>query len=179
VLAHYQDHLFQQVGEQLTFENDVRGFRRWGTRQIEIDEVRLLNDEGEESTIFQTGDSLTIELAYSAHDPIIEPEFGLAIHRHDGVHVTGPNSRVGGLALGVVQGQGLIRYDSVHPIAYDYHEEGYSFRVVEGGTEETEGFMTIDASWKWYQLPVDRMAESAYAPDAPIIEVDPLIPLGG
>ncbi len=198
VLAHYQNHLFQQAGEQLTYENDIRGFRRWGTRQIEIDEVKLLNDQGEKSTIFQTGDSLTVELAYNAHEAIPHPEFGLAIHRQDGAHVTGPNSRAGGVTMGVVQGQGLIRYtidrlpllpgryqltaavhDSVHPIAYDYHEEGYSFRVIEGGTEETEGLITIDASWKWYQLPVDRIAESAYSPDAPIIEADPLIPLGG
>jgi ABC-type polysaccharide/polyol phosphate transport system ATPase subunit len=187
VLAHYQEHLFQRAGEQLTWENDRRGFRRWGTRQIEIDEVRLLDNDGHEGTIFCTGDSFTVELAYTAHEPIVEPEFGLAIHRHDGVHVTGPNTRAGGLELGVIEGPGVVRYtierlpllpgryqltvaahDSVDPIAYDYHEEAYSFRVVEGGTAETEGLVALDATWKWYQLPVDRIAETAYSPGVPV-----------
>jgi hypothetical protein len=187
VLAHYQDHLFQRVGEQLTYEDGLRGFRRWGTREIEIDGVRLLNDEDEESAIFCTGDSLTVELDYHAHKPVDNPEFGLAIHRHDGVHVTGPNNRTGGLMLGVVEGRGTIRYiidclpllpgryqltvaahDSIHPIAYDYHEEAYSFRVIEGGTAETEGILTLEASWEWYKLPVDTIAETAYPPGVPV-----------
>ncbi|MBP8950421.1 MAG: ABC transporter ATP-binding protein, partial [Candidatus Promineofilum sp.] len=167
VLAQYRDHLFQRVGEQLNLENDAGGFRRWGSRLIEITGVRLLDDDGRETTIFHTGDSLRVEIAYVAHEPVSEPEFGLALYRHDGLHIAGPNTRVGGLAMGVVEGSGVVCYaieqlpflpgryqlsaaihDSARPHAYDFHEEGYAFRIVEGGTREKEGLLALSASWE-------------------------------
>ena len=186
VLAQYRDHLFQRVGEQLNIENDAGGFRRWGTRQIEITGVRLLDDDGRESTIFHTGDSLRVEIAYAAHEPVTEPEFGLALYRHDGLHIAGPNTRVGGLEMGVVEGSGVVCYvieqlpflpgryqisaaihDSVRPHAYDFHEEAYAFRIVEGGTREREGLLALTAEWEWYSLPVDESFEMAYPPAEP------------
>jgi lipopolysaccharide transport system ATP-binding protein len=186
VLAQYRDHLFQRVGEQLNFENDAGGFRRWGSRQIEITGVRLLDDDGRESTIFHTGDSLRVEIAYAAHEPVTEPEFGLALYRHDGLHIAGPNTRVGGLEMGVVEGSGVVCYvieqlpflpgryqisaaihDSVRPHAYDFHEEAYAFRIVEGGTREREGLLALSAEWEWYSLPVDESFEMAYPPAEP------------
>ena len=90
------------------------------------------------------------------------------IAQDDGVHVTGPNTQAAGLNLGVVQGPGIIRYDihrlallpgrynlttavhdSVDPIAYDYHEEAYSFRIVDNGARQAEGFVLLDADWHW------------------------------
>jgi lipopolysaccharide transport system ATP-binding protein len=169
VLAHYRDYLFQRDGDQLSTENEMGGFRRWGTQQIQITRVRLLDEAGQESTIFRTGDRLSVAIDYYAREPIVEPEFGLAIHSHDGTHITGPNTRAGGMRLGTVEGAGTIRYDirrlpllsgryqlttaihdSIDPIAYDYHEEAYSFRVVEGGTREKEGVIVLDASWEWF-----------------------------
>ena len=183
VLAYYREHLFQRAGEQLNFENELGSFRRWGTRQIEITGVRLLDGAGNETTLVRTGDPLCIEMGYVAHEPIAEPEFGLALHRQDGLHINGPNTRVGGLELGVVEGPGVVRYaierlpllparyqvtaavhDSKRPIAYDFHQEAYSFRVVEGGTSEKEGVMALDAHWEWYSLPVDETVAIAYPP---------------
>ena len=48
--------------------------------------------------------------------------------------------------------------DSVDPIAYDYHEEAYSFRVVDNGAPEAEGLVLLDASWKWIpgHAPIDK-----------------------
>ncbi|MBX7254005.1 MAG: ABC transporter ATP-binding protein [Candidatus Promineofilum sp.] len=181
ILAQYRDHLFQRVGQQLSIENEAGGYRRWGTRQIEITGVRLLNDANEETTIFHTGDSLRVEIAYAAHEPIVEPEFGLALYRHDGLHLNGPNTRVGGLEMGVVEGNGVVSYtierlpflpgryqmtaaihDGQRPLAYDFHEEAYAFRVIEGGTREKDGLLALDAKWEWYSLPVDETAEMAY-----------------
>jgi hypothetical protein len=149
--------------------------------------VRLLDEAGDEATIFRTGDRLGVEIAYDAHEPVAAPEFGLAFYRHDGLHITGPNTRAGGLEMGMVEGPGVVRYtierlpflpgryqisaaihDSGHPLAYDYHEEAYAFRVVEGGTAEGEGFLALDAAWEWYSLPVDETAKMAYPAAGPI-----------
>jgi lipopolysaccharide transport system ATP-binding protein len=172
VLASYRDHLFQRAGDQLTAENELGYFRRWGTRQIEITGVRLLDEDQAETAIYRTGDALMVEIEYVAHEPIADPEFGLALHSQDGTHLTGPNNRAGGLPLGLVDGPGTLRYtvprlpllpgryrltaavhDSRNPIAYDYHEEAYSFRVVEGGTAEREGFLALDAAWERSEAP--------------------------
>lgn len=166
VLAYYNDYIYQQVGDRLAAANEFGGFRRWGTQQIQIASVRLLNGAGEESTVYHTGDSLTVEMEYVAHEPVDEPEFGLAIHSFGGVHIAGPNSRLGGMTLGVVEGRGTIRYEihqlpllagryqlttaihsSAAPLAYDYHEAAYSFRVVEDDAREREGLIALDASW--------------------------------
>jgi ABC-type polysaccharide/polyol phosphate transport system ATPase subunit len=168
VLAEYRNHLFSKTGLQMAAANDLGGFRRWGTRQIEITGVRLMDASGKETTIFNTGDVMAVEISYIAHEPIEEPEFGLALHRHDGIHVTGPNTHDAGLKLGVVSGPGIVRYDihalpllpgrynltaaihdSVDPIAYDYHQEAYSFRIVESGPPAAEGVILLDADWKW------------------------------
>jgi ABC-type polysaccharide/polyol phosphate transport system ATPase subunit len=167
VIEQYIDLMFQRVGQQIQFQNRTATFKRWGTRQIEITGVRFLNAAGEETTLFETGDPMTVELSYVAHEPILNPEFGLAIYRQDGLHVNGPNTRLAGLDLGVVEGPGLVSYcvqslpllparyqltaaihDSYQPLAYDYHEEAYAFRVIEGGTSETNGLIVLPAVWK-------------------------------
>lgn len=168
VSEQYKDHMFQAVAGQIRKDNESRTFRRWGTRQIEITGVRLMDGDGVETTVIRTGAPLTIEIAYHAHEPIEDPEFGLAIYRQDGLHVNGPNTQTGGLSLGVVEGPGVVRYqvtslpllpagyqitaaihDSERPIAYDYHEQAYGFRVIDGRPREKSGLVGLDATWTW------------------------------
>lgn len=167
VVEQYKDAIFQRVGQQIQFQNETASFKRWGTRQVEITAVRFLNHAGEETAIYKTGDPMTVEIQFFAHEPIANPEIGLAIFRQDGIHVNGPNNRLAGLELGIVQGPGAIHYcveslpllparyqltvaihDSYRPIAYDYHEEAYSFRIVEDGITESEGLLALPATWE-------------------------------
>ncbi len=156
------------IGRQLAAENVGRSFNRWGSREIEISDVRFLNAEGIEQSYYQTGDEMTIEIAYVAHEPVPKPEFGLAIFRQDGQQVNGPNSQLAGLDVGTVEGAGTIQYHirelpllpalyqvtaAIHNTqltnAYDYHELAYPFRVVTGGTKETDGLVVLPSSWTW------------------------------
>jgi ABC-type polysaccharide/polyol phosphate transport system ATPase subunit len=162
VARRYTEYSTMREGQQL-FSAD---FERFGSGEIEITGVRLLNAAGEETNTFLTGDAMTIEMAYIAHQPIPNPEFGLAIFRHDGVRVNGPNTRLCGMDLGDVEGPGVLCYEieqlpllparyrvtvAVHdgrfPKCYDYHKEAYSFRINPGGTEETDGIIELPAQW--------------------------------
>lgn len=144
-----------------------QSFERQGDQRVEITAVRLLDDTGEEQSHFQTGDALTIEMAYHAHVPVPNPEFGLAIFRQDGLHINGPNTVQAGLDLGVVEGEGVVRYriealpllparynvttavhDSRYPHCYDLHKEAYSFRIVPGGTTEQNGVIQLPSFWE-------------------------------
>ncbi|KAA3663686.1 MAG: ABC transporter ATP-binding protein [Chloroflexi bacterium] len=142
-------------------------FERVGDQTVELTAVRLLDSTEAEQNVFKTGDALTVEMEYFAHKPIPNPEFGLAIHRQDGVHVNGPNTQLAGLDVGMIEGAGVIRYeietlpllparykitaaihDSRFPHCYDLHNEAYSFRLVPGGTNELWGLVEMQAFWK-------------------------------
>jgi ABC-type polysaccharide/polyol phosphate transport system ATPase subunit len=167
VAVAYRDYSQARVDQQLSAQGN-RHFERWGTGEIEITAVRFLNGAGDEQKTFQTGDPLTIEMAYMAHQPIREPEFGLAIHHQSGAHVNGPNSRLANLITGTIEGEGRIRYHIEHlPLlparyevtaaihdsrlshAYDYHKQAYQFQVKPKGNGEIEGIMAIPATWEW------------------------------
>ncbi len=156
------------IGHQLTADSVSRSYNRWGTHEIEIIDVRFLDEEGAEKAYYQTGDAMTIEVDYVAHEPISRPEFGLAIFRQDGQQVNGPNSQLAGLEIGTVEGPGTIRYHikalpllpalyqvtaAIHDAqlthAYDYHELAFPFRIVSGGTKETDGMIALPADWSW------------------------------
>lgn len=167
VAERYLDSGFQRVAAQIKKRNMTHTFKRWGTQQIEITDVRLLNGEGEETTVFRNGTPLTIEICYDAHEAIEEPEFGLAIYRQDGLQVNGPNNQTGGLKIGMIEGPGVVRYeipalpltpagyqltvaihDSERPIAYDFHDQAYHFEVIEGELREKNGLVAITAVWE-------------------------------
>ena len=167
VIQQYLEFMHQQEEDPVAVSQREES-DRWGTGDIRITGVRLLDANGEEQQHFQTGDSLTIEMAYTAHRPVEEPEFGLAIYRQDGTHINGPNSRLGGLKTGTVTGSGIVRYEveellllparyevsvAIHnshlSYAYDYQKRAYSFRVVPGGTPEVHGLVAFPAQWQW------------------------------
>ncbi|MGQ9503164.1 MAG: ABC transporter ATP-binding protein, partial [Anaerolineae bacterium] len=83
---------------------------RYGTGEVTIEEVRFLDGEGRLRDFFSTGESLIIEMRYQAHKVIERPVFGIAIHRSDGVHVTGPNTQFAQYEIPVIHGEGVVRY---------------------------------------------------------------------
>lgn len=162
VARRYVEYSNMREGQQLLSVD----FERWGSGEIEITRVRLLNTDEQETTSFLTGDGMIIEMEYIARQPIPNPEFGLAIFRHDGLQINGPNSRLAGMDFGSVEGSGIIRYEikrlpllparyqltvAVHdgrfPKCYDFHREAYSFRIIAGGTEEIDGLLELEAQW--------------------------------
>jgi ABC-type polysaccharide/polyol phosphate transport system ATPase subunit len=141
---------------------------RWGSREIEITRVALLDAQGREPSAFQTGDSLTVRVYYEAHQPIDDPVFGLALHHANGFQINGPNTRFGGLSLGSVRGRGYVDYtiaelpllsgsyvltaaiyDTTMTHPFDHHERMYSFVVQTSAIAERWGSVHIPARWSW------------------------------
>ncbi|MBI5305255.1 MAG: ABC transporter ATP-binding protein [Chloroflexi bacterium] len=141
--------------------------QRWGTRRIEITDVRIKGDNGEEQAMFATSDSLKLEIDYCAHQPTAAPTFGIAIHRHDGMHITGPNTSFAGFPLPMLEGRGTVAFTIPHlpmleglyhisvsahatdnPEMYDYHDRAYPFRIVNAdGCRERYGLVTVRGNW--------------------------------
>jgi ABC-type glutathione transport system ATPase component len=169
VVHQYLDRDQAAEARRLAEEAGPQATRRWGSRQVEIVRVRLTNGRGEEQTIFETGESLALHLDYQAHVAISSPIFGIAIHRQDGVHITGPNTAFAGVNLPVLNGQGTVTYiiphlpllDGLYEISvavvshsnaetFDYHDRSYPFRVVNqnGCVQERYGLVTLQGEWR-------------------------------
>ncbi len=166
VLQKYLEFLYAQEPRQA--RQQTSNFGRWGTGEIEITNVRLLDEQGVNRQNFRTNDPFIVEMDYLAHAPIADPEFGLSILHQSGVRLNGPNSRLARLQTGTVSGVGTVRYcvdrlpllpgkylltAAIHHgrygIAYDFHKDAYAFEVVPGGNTETDGLIEIPARWEW------------------------------
>ena len=140
--------------------------QRWGSGLVEIVNVQFLDGQGQERTEFRTGERMTARITYRAHQRVSRPAFGVALHRSDGTHITGPNTVTSGYDIDFIEGTGVVEYTiehlpllpgdyqltaaiydlfSVHP--FDHHHRMYSFRVRPGATKETEGIIHIPCSW--------------------------------
>lgn len=154
--------------EPLPMPEAPETLNRWGSREIEITRVALLDAQGREPSAFQTGDSLTVRVYYEAHQPVDDPVFGLALHHVNGFHINGPNTRFGGLSLGCVRGRGYVDYtidelpllsgsyvltaaiyDTTMTHPFDHHERMYSFVVQTSAIAERWGSVHIPARWSW------------------------------
>lgn len=141
--------------------------QRWGTGLIEITHVELFSGERlVSSSTVRTRDALTVRLHYRCAEPVDRPAFGVAIHRDDGVHVTGPNTKMAGVEIGRLTGEGTIDYaidrlpllpgryylsvavydhDLITP--YDHRDRFAPLVVVEGGTLERFGVVELGGTW--------------------------------
>jgi lipopolysaccharide transport system ATP-binding protein len=145
---------------------------RWGTRKIEIVRVRISGEVDQNQTIFTTGESFTLSMDYISHEPITAPVYGIAIHRQDGAHITGPNTAQAGRILPTLSGSGTVTYHVPHlPLLeglyyvsvavvnqddteiFDYHDRLYPFRVINQNQVARERFGIVTLGGKWNVLP--------------------------
>ncbi len=73
---------------------------RWGSGEARIERVELLRDDGSSTTEVKTGDAVTFRLHYQFDEPMERPVFGVSIQTLEGMVVTGPNTRTGGICAG-------------------------------------------------------------------------------
>ena len=130
-------------------ETKPEGYRegRWGSREVEITRVRLVDDRGQERHVFASGEGVTLRLEVEARAEVEDFVFGVGIFTADGVSVYGTNTHIedyvprravgrGEVALELsdlrlVEGTYLLDV-AVHRrdgTPYDYHRGLHSFRV--------------------------------------------------
>lgn len=142
--------------------------QRWGTREIEIVQVELLDRQRNQREIFHTGETLIIRMHYRARKPIDLPVFGVAIYHQNGLHINGPNTRFSDYPIDTVEGTGTldyiideipllegeymvstVAYDHSMTHAYDHHDRKYFFRVEATTMRERFGTLYIPSTWHW------------------------------
>jgi hypothetical protein len=143
---------------------------RWGSGEAAITGVTFLNTAGKEAHVFFTGQPMTVRINYRVTGRIEKPVFGVAIHRSDGVHVNGPNTRFSGYEIPYITGEGTIDYvienlalleggydfsaaiydyECVHP--YDHQHRAFKFLVQRGRVKESYGLVYMPSRWELRQ----------------------------
>ena len=125
------------------------GYRagRWGSREVEITRVRLLDGRGRERHVYVPGESLTVALSVRSATPLQDFVFGLGLFAADGTNVYGTNTDLEEFLPRRLLGEGEVRLvledlrlvEGTYLVdvaahrkdgtPYDYHRGLYSFRM--------------------------------------------------
>jgi ABC-type polysaccharide/polyol phosphate transport system ATPase subunit len=141
----------QPAGEEASPDSPPDMFKaaegRWGSREVEITEVALLDGHGEPSFVFHGGEPMQVRLKVRAHHPTDDLAFGIGLLNADGVCCYGTNTYVEEMDPEQLSGDadvtfGIDRLDlvegtykldiAIHKrdgFPYDYHRLLYTFRV--------------------------------------------------
>ena len=120
---------------------------RWGSREVEIAHVELVDREGQPSFVFHSGDPMSVRLRVRAHAPVDDFVFGVSLFNAEGVCCYGTNTYLEEMTPGRLAGEAGVTFDvealdlvegtykldvAVHKrdgYPYDYHRLLYTFRV--------------------------------------------------
>jgi len=120
---------------------------RWGSRDVEITRVRLLDAKGRERHVYVPGEALTIALDVHAGTAVDDFVFGVGLFAADGTSVYGTNTHIEDYEPKRLEGRAEVRFEiaalrlvegtylldvAAHRrdgTPYDYHRGLYSFRI--------------------------------------------------
>ena len=68
--------------------------KRWGNGDAKITDVKVLDGDGNEKTVFHVGDAIKVRIAYKVNKKVEDGVFGIGIFRNDGVFCYGTNTRI-------------------------------------------------------------------------------------
>jgi len=119
----------------------------WGSGEVVVTGVRLLDKTDAAIQLLQCGDTLTVEISYRVVHRMPSMVFGIAIYRKDGLWCYGTNTEIDGISLDGLPDEGVVRVEfpslgliagtytldvAIHDSqnrAFDYHHPHCAFQV--------------------------------------------------
>jgi lipopolysaccharide transport system ATP-binding protein len=160
--------------------NLIPNENRFGSHEVEITTVRLLNKAGQITERIETGEELTVELTYIAHQPIVGPIFGVSFARTDGVRCFDTSTQADNIHIAAINGRGMVRvrfdtlallpgsyrfdvgvYKHDWAYAYDYHWQAYLLEVWSNINDT--GIFRPPHQWSHQTLPTLEASTAAIA----------------
>jgi len=164
----------KRVAPESQEEKQVSG--RWGSREVEITAIRLLDKRAAEHALFHSGEEAIIEVDYKFNENIDDVVFGIGINRADGLVVHGSNTDIERQELLNLGKSGTVRYEiqgldlvagsylldvAVHRkdgYPYDYHQGALKFLV--RSDVNYAGVLVPRHTWQVIPESVQRQATS-------------------
>jgi len=96
---------------------------RWGSQDVVIDEVRLLDRHGDQKYVFACGEPMTIEMTVSAREEVDDFVFGVGIFNPGGVCCYGTNTDIERFEPERLSGRATVRVHvpALELVAGTYH----------------------------------------------------------
>ncbi|MDQ4132799.1 MAG: ABC transporter ATP-binding protein [Actinomycetota bacterium] len=141
---------------------------RHGSGEAQITEVRFLDADGLSSTMFRTGEPMTVHVCYDASPAVTSAVCCIAVYRaEDFVYVVGQASKPRGVTFDL-SGRGFIEFsipqmpllpgtyivsvglqDDAMKHNYDWHDRRYSFLVFPSRALPAEsGIAHVEGEWR-------------------------------
>lgn len=139
--------------------------KRWGSREIEISNVKMFDAANREKYIFETDEPLAIQFDVEARVAESDFVFGIGVYNGEGVNCYGSNTLLENYAARQIQGKGKVRLTvpalglvngtyfldiAVHKrdgYPFDYHHFQYTFRVTSNHRDV--GIARIPHHWEF------------------------------
>lgn len=137
--------------------------KRWGSRDVEIVSVTMLDEQGRKKHSVEWGEKVTIRIDYMHHRKAEKYVFGIGIFNQDGIHCYGTNTYIDGIEIESINDQGSVEFVidkmslvegkyyldvAVHAEdgrAYDYLRGAYEFVVVS--SIKDVGIARLEHEW--------------------------------
>ena len=122
---------------------------RFGSMEIKIESVKLLDSVGMPVAQMSSGEPLSIEIEYQAPQPIATPIFGVTISRDDGFIFYDTYVKASDIAMPVAHGRGKVA------LSLDRLDLVSSHYYVDVGIYEQDWAYAYDYHWHVYPLIID------------------------
>jgi ABC-type polysaccharide/polyol phosphate transport system ATPase subunit len=153
-------------GHEDRVETTTEAESRWGSGEVRLEAVQLLDRSGAPVTHPATGDAVTFRLRYRADQPLSKPVFGVALETLDGTWLWAHHTRDAGFVPDEITGEGTVElhvpalmlqpstydlsvsvvdYTTTH--VYDYLRRCLRFDVVHGTPRESGGYVALGGRW--------------------------------
>jgi len=139
--------------------------KRWGSREIEISNVKMFDAANREKYIFEADEPLAIQFNVEARAAESDFVFGIGVYNGEGVNCYGSNTLLENYAARQILGKGKVRLKvpalglvngtyfldiAVHKrdgYPFDYHHFQYTFRVTS--SHRDVGIARIPHHWEF------------------------------
>ena len=108
--AREEDSAKEESGEEETEEKE-EDKKRFGNGDAKITNVKILDKDGEEKTVFHVGSKITIRVTFKVKKKIEDAVFGVGIFRNDGVYCYGTNTRIDRLPKFDIEKDGVLEIE--------------------------------------------------------------------
>ena len=139
--------------------------RDWGSREAQIQIVKITNVSGNETDQFLLHDTIIMEINYRANQRLENPVFGFSIADQDGNICFGSNTQLADLPIQTIEGEGIVRavlsdlpllrgkyflsfsiHSSDHLV--NYHRKENTHKIIVNSKLEEIGYIHMKAQWE-------------------------------
>lgn len=102
----------EEITVEVKSSNKDKGIpnKRWGNKDVEIVNIKLLDNNGKEKYIFKSGELMDVYIQYKVNTTVDKPNIGVGIFRNDEVNCYGTNTHIDGIEVADFMEDGHLIY---------------------------------------------------------------------